>query len=137
MKRIILLAAATGPTLLFVEDMQWVDDGSQSLLKELIESDVEGPILLFMTCRRGYQHLPKMDARHRITSIDTLDANTAGVFVRALLGDNPKLEALRSLIISRTEGTPLFIEETVRSVVEVGSFSDDGLLRSPTKAPRL
>ena len=136
LKRIILLAAATGPTLLFVEDMQWVDDGSQSLLRDLFESDVEGPILLLMTCRRGYQHLPEKDARHRVVTIDTLDANTAGVFVRALLGDNPKLEPLRSLIISRTEGTPLFIEETVRSVVEIGSFSDNGLLSKLDEGPK-
>lgn len=135
LKRIAREAAVRGPTVLFVEDMQWVDDGSQSLLKDLIVSDIQGPILLLMTCRRDYQHLPKSDARHRVVTIDTLDADTAGVFVRALLGDNPKLEPVRSLIISRTEGTPLFIEETVRSVVEVGDLSD-GLLSELDEGPK-
>jgi len=136
LRRILLRTAALRPTLLFLEDMQWIDDGTQSLLHDLIESDIQGRILLLMTCRRGYQHLLEKSPRHSIVSVNPLDAQTAGELVRALLGDNPTLEQLRSLIIQRTEGTPLFIEETIRSVVESGSFLDSEVLSKLGEDPK-
>jgi predicted ATPase len=40
--------------------------------------------------------------------------------LHALLGDDPSLPPLKSLLITRTEGNPFFLEESVRTLVETG-----------------
>jgi predicted ATPase len=40
--------------------------------------------------------------------------------LQALLGDNPSLAPLKRLLIARTEGNPFFLEESVRTLVEMG-----------------
>ena len=42
--------------------------------------------------------------------------------MQALLGDDPSLEPVRKLLIARTEGNPLFLEESVRALVETGRW---------------
>ena len=39
-------------------------------------------------------------------------------FLHALLGDNASLQPLTPLLIARTEGNPVFLEESVRTLVE-------------------
>jgi len=47
-----------------------------------------------------------------------------------LIGVGPELESLKRLVIERTEGRPLFIEETVRSLKETGVLSEqNGVVR--------
>jgi tetratricopeptide (TPR) repeat protein len=52
--------------------------------------------------------------------LDPLGSDAAGELVRALLGNNGDNAELRTLIVERTEGTPLFIEETIRTLAESG-----------------
>jgi tetratricopeptide (TPR) repeat protein len=42
--------------------------------------------------------------------------------LQALIGDDPSLEALKLLLIARTAGNPLFLEESVRTLVETGGL---------------
>jgi predicted ATPase len=42
-----------------------------------------------------------------------------------LLGDAAELASLRRLLVQRTDGTPLFIEEAVRSLAETGTFAGE------------
>src|SRR5262249_27558433 len=41
-------------------------------------------------------------------------------FLHALLGDDASLTPLTQLLIARTQGNPLFLEESVRTLVETG-----------------
>ena len=52
--------------------------------------------------------------------LDPLPPASAEAFLAALLGDDPSLAPLKPLLIARTEGTPFFLEETVRTLVETG-----------------
>jgi tetratricopeptide (TPR) repeat protein len=47
---------------------------------------------------------------------------SADAFLQALIGDDPSLEALKLLLIARTAGNPLFLEESVRTLVETGGL---------------
>ena len=40
--------------------------------------------------------------------------------LQALLGDDPSLAPLNQLLVTRTEGNPFFLEESVRTLVETG-----------------
>jgi tetratricopeptide (TPR) repeat protein len=54
--------------------------------------------------------------------LDPLEIDAADELVRALLGNKEDNAELRALIVERTEGTPLFIEETIRTLAESGAL---------------
>ena len=54
--------------------------------------------------------------------LEPLGTDAADELVRALLGNAGENAELRALIVERTEGTPLFIEETITTLVESGSL---------------
>ena len=72
-----------------------------------------------MTYRPEYNHIWQRD-NYRTIEIEALDRPNAELLVRTLLGNDKANEQLCSLLVRRTEGTPLFIEETVRAQVEHG-----------------
>jgi len=52
--------------------------------------------------------------------LDPLPPASAEAFLETLLGDHPSLVPLTQLLIARTEGNPFFLEESVRTLVEMG-----------------
>jgi predicted ATPase len=52
--------------------------------------------------------------------LDPLPPAGTDEFLHALLGDDPSLPPLKSLLIARTAGNPFFLEESVRTLVETG-----------------
>jgi len=62
--------------------------------------------------------------------VDPLAATAAHEMLDTLIGLGRELESLKRLLIERTEGRPLFIEETVRSLKEAGVLSErNGVVR--------
>jgi class 3 adenylate cyclase/tetratricopeptide (TPR) repeat protein len=118
-KSIILRGAAAGPLLLWFEDMQWTDAETRSLIEGIAEEAETSRLLIILTYRPEYeQKWPRKN--YRAVQIEALDRPDAELLVRTLLGNDKANEQLCSLLVQRTEGTPLFIEETVRSQVEHG-----------------
>ena len=52
---VIAAATATGPTLIVVEDVHWVDPTSQELLESLVPRVRQLPVLLVLTYRPEYE----------------------------------------------------------------------------------
>ena len=125
-KDLFLRCAATRPLLLWFEDMQWTDIETQTVLDGLIESLETSRLLMILTCRPEYQHKWASKKRYTAVHLDPLEPDAADKLVRTLLGNDPINEELRALIVERTEGTPLFIEETIRTLVESGALRMDG-----------
>ena len=48
---------------------------------------------------------------------------SASELLDALLGADPSIRPLTSLLIERTEGNPFFLEESVRTLVETGRLA--------------
>src|SRR5262249_12482286 len=53
---------------------------------------------------------------------DPLAVETAEAFLRVLLGETAELQPVKHLLIERTEGNPLFLEESIRTLVETKSL---------------
>jgi class 3 adenylate cyclase/tetratricopeptide (TPR) repeat protein len=119
-KDLLLRCAATRPLLLWFEDMQWTDVETQTMLDGLIESLEASRLLVILTCRPEYMHKWANKNCYTAIHLDPLGTDAAAALVRALLGNKERNEELRALIVKRTEGTPLFIEETIRTLVESG-----------------
>jgi class 3 adenylate cyclase/tetratricopeptide (TPR) repeat protein len=119
-KDLFLRCAQNRPLLLWFEDMQWTDVETQEVVESLMEAMGASRFLVVLTCRPDYT--AKWEDRDRVTRVllDPLQSSAAEQLVRSLLGEGAATAELRSLIVERTGGTPLFIEETVRTLVESG-----------------
>jgi predicted ATPase len=104
------------------EDLHWIDAETQALLDSLVESLPTARLLLLVNYRPEYQHGWGSKTSYTQLRLDPLPPANAGEFLQALLGDDPSLVTLKQLLIARTEGSPFFLEESARTLVETGGL---------------
>ena len=117
-KRLLLRESRVQPLMLLVEDLHWIDAESQSFLDNLVESLPTARLLLLATYRPEYQHRWGSKTYYRQLRIDALPAESAADLLTSLLGTEPSLDSLKRALIERTDGNPLFLEESVRALAE-------------------
>jgi class 3 adenylate cyclase/tetratricopeptide (TPR) repeat protein len=120
LKRVLLRESQGQPLLLVFEDLHWVDSETQALLNSLVESLPTTRLLLLVNYRPEYQHGWGSKTYYTQLRLDPLPPVSADAFLQALLGNDPSLAPLKQLLITRTEGNPFFLEESVRTLVETG-----------------
>jgi predicted ATPase len=85
----------------------------------LIESVPTARFLLLVNYRPEYQHGWGSKTYYSQIRIDPLPPESAMEILGSLLGDDRALVPLKYFLIARTEGTPFFLEESVRTLVEM------------------
>jgi tetratricopeptide (TPR) repeat protein len=121
-KRVLLRESQVQPLLLLLEDLHWIDTETQAVLDSLAESLGSAAVLLAVNYRPEYHHGWGSKTYYRQIRLDPLPPESADALLRALLGDDPSIASLSPLLIARTEGNPLFLEESVRTLVETGAL---------------
>jgi class 3 adenylate cyclase/tetratricopeptide (TPR) repeat protein len=106
--------------VLVVEDLHWMDEGSDTMLGDLVSS-LEGTSTLAIVNFRP-EYSPDWDgsAIYRKIALDSLGRDDTRELLRDLAGEDPSLDGLDELIHERTQGNPFFIEEIVRELAESG-----------------
>ena len=117
--------AVSGPTILLLEDLHWIDSQSETAIEALMSLAASHPLLILLTWRTedtpGW--LARLDVR-RIW-LRSLDMAAANALLHDLLGTAPNLEALKVQILRHTGQIPLFIEEVARQLINRGVLNDD------------
>ena len=116
--RLLLRESQVQPVLLLVEDLHWIDAETEALLESLVESLPTARVLLLVNYRPEYGHRWGSRSYYRQLRIDPLPAESVDDLLTSLLGTAASLDALKRTLIARTEGNPLFIEESVQALVE-------------------
>jgi class 3 adenylate cyclase/tetratricopeptide (TPR) repeat protein len=134
LKRILLRESLNKPLMLIFEDLHWVDDESQAFLNLLADSIGTAKLLLLVSYRPEYSHQWNGKTYYTQLRLDPLGGQSAAEMLDALLGVNAQttdrpLAALKRLIIEKTEGTPLFIEEIVQALREDGALKRNGTVK--------
>jgi hypothetical protein len=116
--------ARRGPVVLFIDDLQWADAGSLTLLAELLREPDAPPILCLAALRLGgsdaSEALPA-DTHH--LTLEPLLADEARALAGALLGeDGPRAQE----IATRSGGHPWFLLELAHEVRAFGQASAPG-----------
>ncbi|MFQ5895505.1 MAG: tetratricopeptide repeat protein [Nitrospinota bacterium] len=122
LKRLLLRESQVQSLVVVFEDLHWIDSETQALLNGLVESLPGARILLLVNYRPGYDHGWAKKTYYTRLRLDPLPAESAKELLRALLGEDPGLEPLKKLLMERTEGNPFFLEESVRTLVEMGAL---------------
>jgi class 3 adenylate cyclase/tetratricopeptide (TPR) repeat protein len=124
-KHLLLRESQVQPLMLLFEDLHWIDAETQELLANLIESLPTARLLLLVNYRPEYQHGWGSKTYYRQLRIDPLPAASADDLLTSLVGTDTSLDALKRTLIDRTEGNPLFLEESVRSLAETRALTGE------------
>ena len=122
-ERLLLAEAAVQPVIVVSEDLHWIDTETQALLDNLV-ARLDGHRILLLANYRPEYVVP-WAGRSNCTEIRIAPLAAAGAdeLAAALLGTDPELDKLKQLLIERTEGNPLFLEESVRALAEAGTLA--------------
>jgi predicted ATPase/class 3 adenylate cyclase len=126
---------ARRPLVVVVEDAHWADATSARLLGDLLPLTVDLPLLFCFTARPerdapGWE--PVMAARRTEgisrteLVLNTLAGNDSRRLVENLLGIDALAKEVKALILERSEGNPLFLEEILRMLIDQGSIRQEG-----------
>ncbi len=117
-KGLLLRESQVQPLLLLVEDLQWIDAETEAVLDNLVESLPTARLLLLVNYRPEHQHGWGNKTYYRQVRLDPLPAESADDLLTSVLGTDASLDELKRALVTRTEGNPLFLEESVRALVE-------------------
>src|SRR4029077_1664586 len=124
-KGLLLRESQVQPLLLLVEDLQWIDAETESVLDSLVESLPTARLLLLVNYRQEYQHGWGSKTYYRQLRLDPLPEQGADDLLTSVLGTDTSLDALKRTLVTRTEGNPLFLEESVRALVETKALTGE------------
>jgi len=124
-KRLLLRESHVQPVVAVFEDLHWIDAETQAVLEALVESLPTARVLVLVNYRPEYRHEWGGKTYYRQLRINALAAANVEELLGALLGGDVSLDALKRLLIRRTEGNPLFLEEMVRTLVETKALIGD------------
>ena len=113
------------PLLVVFEDLHWIDGETQTVLESLIESLPAARLLLLVNYRPEYRHAWGGKTYYRQLRLDPLPPESAD----ELLGPSSALtrhsaRSSGSWSSGRTRN-PLFLEESVRALVETAALAGE------------
>jgi class 3 adenylate cyclase/tetratricopeptide (TPR) repeat protein len=124
-KGLLLRESEVQPLVVVFEDLHWIDGETQALLDSLVESLPTARLLLLVNYRPEYSHTWGGKTYYRQLRVDPLPPESADELLEALLGTDAALRPLKQLLVERTEANPLFLEESVRALVETGALAGE------------
>jgi class 3 adenylate cyclase/tetratricopeptide (TPR) repeat protein/DNA-binding winged helix-turn-helix (wHTH) protein len=122
MTRLLHSTAEDRPGVLVVEDMQWLDPGSEAFLTDLVQSLPGARTLLVLNFRPEYQADWMRRSYYQQLPLPPLERKATTRLVHDLAGRDPSLDGLSELIAARTGGNPFFVEEVVQGLVQSGGL---------------
>ena len=131
-----LTARSTQPLILVFEDIHWAEEPMLQLIEHMTAWTKDAPLMLLCLARTELLDVAPDwgGGRMRATSIELepLQVEESEQLVEGLLATAASRElddTVRRALLDKTEGNPLFVEETVRMLIEEGG---DGV---PSRIP--
>jgi class 3 adenylate cyclase/tetratricopeptide (TPR) repeat protein len=120
--------ASRQPTVVTFEDLHWADEASEAVITRLAGAVADMPVLVLATFRPD--RTIDLGERAGVTrlALDGLPHEVVNDLASGSLGAELS-ESARRLIVERTGGNPLFVEELAASLLESGALVlEDGRL---------
>lgn len=115
-------SAKSEPLVLFFEDWQWADETSDDVLKQIVESLLNFPILMVITIRPE-KHLNFGNLSQQTSMrLAPLESSSSKEIIQSIIQANTVPESLIKTIHDHTGGNPFFLEELCNSLIESGKI---------------
>lgn len=116
----IKVRSSNCPVILFVEDAHWIDPSTNALLERFRAICADLPLMVLITHRPGWElKRDEGDAHVQTLQLRRFDLDHVANLVQSITGQKPNQDLL-SLIVNKTDGVPLFVEEFTRAIVQSG-----------------
>jgi class 3 adenylate cyclase/tetratricopeptide (TPR) repeat protein len=125
LRRICVRESRVQPLLVVLEDLHWVDSETHALLSHLLDGVPSVRAAMLLTYRPEFLERWAGHPNCVEITLGPLESMSAQALGHALLGRGPDVAATKSLLVERTGGNPFFLEESVRSLVEVGVLAGE------------
>ncbi|MDQ6858107.1 MAG: AAA family ATPase [Chloroflexota bacterium] len=123
LRRYIERRAASSPLVLVFEDVHWAEPGLLDLVEDLAEWG-RAPLLLLCLARPDFRELRptwgSAAANATAVTLAPLSSDDTRRLIAALLAIDDLPEQVRSDVVTRAEGNPLYVEEFLRMLMESG-----------------
>jgi class 3 adenylate cyclase/tetratricopeptide (TPR) repeat protein len=126
-RRLFELLATQQPLVVVFEDLHWADRSSLLLLKHVVPLAATHPILFCCLSRQDKDCLAdlrsiarqELGARFREVPLSPLSVTDSQTLLASILGNQPQTRRLRDLILYKAEGNPFFMEEVIRTLIDL------------------
>lgn len=119
-QQIISATAEAAPLALLVEDLQWVDSESAAVINSLRSILSNTHFMMIGTARTD--SAIDLGPEQTVMNLPALDDAASRILLDQLLGMEEGVSRLKTQLLERTGGIPLFIEEVVRRLVDTGAI---------------
>ena len=122
--------AAAQPLVLCFEDIHWAEEPLLDLIEQLAERARDVPLLILCLARPELLDVRPSwgGGRMRAATIELqpLNPDESATLLDALLANGRLSSARRAAVLEKAEGNPLFVEETIRMLLEQrGDHAED------------
>ncbi|MEL6682031.1 MAG: adenylate/guanylate cyclase domain-containing protein [Pseudomonadota bacterium] len=124
---IVTRAAKTRPLLLVFEDLHWIDPTSLEVLDMIVSAANSSRIMILATCRPSFDF--EFAAGPTITQmrLGRLGREEILAMVAKLTDQKIVPQEILNIIVQRTDGVPLFVEELTKTILESDAlFEENG-----------
>ena len=108
------------PAVYVIEDAHWIDEVSESMLTEFFTVIPQTPSLVLVTYRPEYRGALSQVAGAQTIALAPLSDSETAALISELLGSDPSVGGVVTMITEKAAGNPFFAEEIVRDLAERG-----------------
>ena len=122
-RRLLVSESQRQPVVLALEDLHWADSETHVVLEAIVETLPNTRVLVLASYRPDYAHAWGKRSFYTHLRLDPLMPESVATLLSTLLGDDAGLGRLKDLVREQTGGNPLFLEESVRALVETEALT--------------
>jgi len=130
LRRYLEALAKAAPLIVVVDDLQWAEPPVLATIDQLVERVADAPMLVVGVARPEFleQRRDWGSGKPNTTTItlDPLSPHDTGTLISRLLEIEALPPDLRTQIIERSAGTPLFCEEFIHMLIDEGHLVHEG-----------
>jgi class 3 adenylate cyclase len=117
--------ARTEPALFIIEDAQWSDAVSESMLADFLAVIPRAPSVVLITARPEYVGALRRVHGAQTIALAPLGDSDIAALLGELLGPDSSVGELAAIIAERAAGNPFFVEEMVRELAQRGVLAGE------------
>jgi class 3 adenylate cyclase len=138
MRRLVESRSTDDPVITLIEDLHWVDAGTETWLEQMVDLAASTRTLLLVNFRPEYHAGWMQKSYYRQLPLLPLGLDAVQELLTDLLGTDDSIAGLGRAIHERTAGNPFFTEEVAQALIEAGNLEGSkGNYRLVTPIERL